>query len=167
MPQCLQFAPILLPELLRPLSCIDGLWLAGNSSLHHLPAAEGSKKLCPAPGHSPRVGTGWWGFAQLCWSTPAQLRPVSMAIMGTALSNVSAFKDTILAEHPPLGLWETRTDCRVLLAATNNTAQIYVHQWGSFGVQGCAPHSGLPRCLKEGWVFLLWSQPPSLPELQV
>lgn len=22
----------------------------------------------------------------------------------------------------------------------------------------------IPRCLKEGWVFLLWPQPPSLPE---
>lgn len=45
-PQGLQFAPVLLTELLCPLSCVHGFWLAGHSSLHHLPTAEGSNKLC-------------------------------------------------------------------------------------------------------------------------
>jgi hypothetical protein len=45
-PEGLQFAPVFLPEFLCPLNCIHGLWLAGHSSLHHLPTAEVPNKLC-------------------------------------------------------------------------------------------------------------------------
>lgn len=73
-PQGLQFAPVLLTELLCPLSCVHGFWLAGHSSFHHLPTAERSSKLGQRQ-QGLRAGAGWWGFAQLCWGTLALLEP--------------------------------------------------------------------------------------------
>jgi hypothetical protein len=46
--QCLQLAPVFLPELLSPLSCIHGLRLAGHSTLHHL-STVGDQRLPAFP----------------------------------------------------------------------------------------------------------------------
>lgn len=79
LPQCLQFAPILLPELLCPLSCVYGFWLAGHSSLHHLPTAEGQRSSALALGkflrsrHSSRQAQA--GGTLLIKSGGSDLRP--------------------------------------------------------------------------------------------
>lgn len=46
-PQGLQLAPVLLPELRSPLSRIRRLRLAGHGTLHHLPTAGSGHEAAP------------------------------------------------------------------------------------------------------------------------
>lgn len=70
--QGLKLVPVLLSELLCPLSCIHGVWLARHCALHYLPATGGVSQAWPCCLGIPHVTAGGSGQSGGCLLSAAQ-----------------------------------------------------------------------------------------------
>lgn len=176
MSQSLQFAPVLLTEFLCPLSCIHGFWLAGHSSLHHLPTAGG--QISWAGGRSSRRTGGAQGQAQAGGALPNCGGHTCTATATVMVRELPVWRFSF--QTPPLPsilllLWKQKETVGAFLEAKKTRALMYLK--GSCLGSRAVPPSFIPRCLtravsllhtqmSDSWEFLLWSQPPSLPDLK-